>query len=466
MGKNIQPNSSTADNSTVPMELLDDSAVSVELESFQQFSTISLSLDLEDEHKDDYPDGGTTAYLVALGGFTGVIVCLGLINSIGAIQAYVSNHQLQDTSPVAVSWIFAVYLSLAYSMGVVAGPIFDVWGARGLLIASNLLVFGGLMGSASSKHLWQFVLSFVCLGVGNGIGLTPLVSAPNHWFMRKRGLITGVVTAGGSVGGLVFPLFLKDTFESLGFVTAVRILAAICFGCLSVSVVLVKTRVQRKRDTVDIKSLTWAQLGKICKEFIARHNEKAFFFVIGGSFCTELAFVELVTYFVSFFMAQGIPESTCYVLLTVWNGLSIAGRIIPGYFSDHFGKFNVNILMIFCLNVCFFAMWLPYGGNLKVMYVFAVLGGFFLGLILGMLPTCLAQITVVSKLGERYGLLNFILSIGNLVGVPIGAAIIGDGSVSKYRVFVCFVGALSTAGILFYIGARMVLVGPKLMVKV
>lgn len=418
-----------------------------------------------DDHR-NYPEGGLTAYLVSLGGFTGTVVCMGLINSIGAIQAYVSINQLKDTDPIAISFIFAVYLSLAYSMGVVAGPIFDIYGAKVLLIVSNLLMFAGLMGSASSKQLWQFILSFISLGIGNGIGLTPIVSAPNHWFLRKRGLITGIVTAGGSFGGLVFPMLLRHTFDKLGYVSSLRILAAICFGCMTISLVLIKTRFTRPRESLSIKDITWSKFIKLCKDFLNRHNDSRFIFVILGSFCTELAQVELVTYFVSFFIAQGIPISTCYILLTVWNGLSIAGRIIPGYASDSLGKFNVNILMISALIVCFFTMWLPFGGNVKVMYLFAVLGGFFLGLILSMLPTCLSQITVVSQLGERYGVLNFILSIGNLVGVPIGVAIIGEGSVARYKVFVVFVGALSIAGTLFYIGARLVIVGARINVKV
>ncbi|WEJ93204.1 hypothetical protein PSN45_000665 [Yamadazyma tenuis] len=271
------------------------------------------------------------------------------------------------------------------------------------------------------------------LGIGNGIGLTPLVSVINHWFLRKRGLITGLVTCGGSVGGLTFPLLLRYAFAKYGYVWAMRILAFMATGCMLISIVFCKERIRRPKQERSISCLSrrgidFQQIYQRAVAIARRHNQKSFWLTIAASFCTELSLVLTVTYFVVYAMAQGVSESTGYLLLTIWNATSIGGRILPGFASDFMGKFNVHILMLLGLNLCFFVIWYGYGHSLKVLFVFAGIGGFFSGSILGMIPTCLASITKVSEFGERYGILNFCLSFGNLVGVPIGAAIIREGN--------------------------------------
>lgn len=64
----------------------------------------------EDEDYDDseYPEGGWEAWKVVLGSFFGLLAVFGLLNSLGAIQAYISLHQLSFKSESQVSWIFSV----------------------------------------------------------------------------------------------------------------------------------------------------------------------------------------------------------------------------------------------------------------------------------------------------------------------------------------------------------------------
>lgn len=428
----------------------------------------------------EYPDGGLRAYLVVLGSFCGAVTCLGIINSVGAIQAYVSIHQLKDLSAASISWIFSIYLSLTYALGLFTGPIFDYKGARMLLLVATLFIFGGLMGAASSTKVYHFILSFICLGIGNGVGLTPVIGVLNHWFLKKRGFVTGLVTSGGSVGGLCFPLLLRFLFDKYGYVLALRILAFIGGACMLIALFTLKERVLRlkvSKDRTENPIVVWKRNGSLphfnhlalldqLSKATRKHRDKTFVLSIVGAFCTELSLVLIVTYFVTYIIAQGIPESTGYLLLAIWNACSTPGRIIPGIISDHLGKFNVHIFMIFGESVCIFAIWLAFGHNLNALYVYSCIGGFFQGLISGMIPACLAQISAVSEFGERYGLLNFFLSFGNLIVIPIGAAIIDDGSVHNYNMFVVLVGCLMVTGTLFYYLSRINMVGMSLKVKV
>lgn len=197
-----------------------------------------------------------------------------------------------------------------------------------------------------------------------------------------------------------------------------------------------------------------------------KHRDKTFGLSILGAFFSELSLVLIVTYFVTYVIAQGISESQGYILLATWNACSTPGRIIPGLISDYLGKFNVHIFMILGETICIFTIWLILGYNLPALFVYACVGGFFQGLISGMIPACLAQISAVSEFGERYGILNFFLSFGNLIVIPIGAAIIGDGSVYNYNMFVVLVGCLMATGTACYYWARINMVGARLNIKV
>ena len=141
-----------------------------------------------------------------------------------------------------------------------------------------------------------------------------------------------------------------------------------------------------------------------------------------------MSLILLVTYFPSYAIAQGASESTSLLLLTVWNATGILGRWIPGFVSDIYGRYNVYVFMLILYCLCIFVLLYPFGSSEKILYAFAGVGGYCSGSILGLLPTCLSQITPVNEIGTKYGILNAVLSLANLFGIPIAASIIKDGT--------------------------------------
>ncbi|CAN3376993.1 hypothetical protein DIURU_001998 [Diutina rugosa] len=430
--------------------------------------TVSVP-DSDDESHDVYPEGGLRAYLVVLGGFFGCIVNLGVLNSIGAVQMWVSGHQLKYYSASTISWIFSIYLALTYMLAIIAGPIFDRYGPRHIMIVSALLMFGGLMGVASATELWQFALGFICLGTGNGLGMSPSISTLSHWFFEKRGTMVGFATSGGSVGGLVFPLMLRYAYSKYGFEWAIRILAFTTLGCMVVATALVKERFRRSPSQMSENHRSTSKWGhlksKVSLKFLVELDRRYWILVAGGFFA-ELSLVLIMTYFSTYCIAKGQTESTSLLLVTVWNATGIPGRIVPNFVSDYLGRFNMNVAMILGYTIVIWAVWLPLGHLVGALYAFAAIGGFFSGSILSLLPACLSQITPVREIGIRYGIVNFVLSIANLFGVPIASAIIGQGTSSDYDKFVIFVACLATAGLVLWYVDRGAVAGYKVNIKV
>lgn len=92
-----------------------------------------------------YPEGGLTAWLVVVGSFSAMVTCFGMMNSIGAFQAYIGTHQLAHLSPGSVGWIFSLYVALAFFCGAQVGPVFDAKGPRALVLVGSLLLILSMM---------------------------------------------------------------------------------------------------------------------------------------------------------------------------------------------------------------------------------------------------------------------------------------------------------------------------------
>jgi MFS family permease len=459
-------------SSTIELTSLDPVSVNLarnrpSIESFSDQTSYSDEDSISINNKDDeYPEGGLRAYSVVFGSFLGCVVNLGVINSIGAIQAYVSIHQLADFSTSQISWVFSIYLCLAYSIGIFIGSNFDKHGPKYLLIGSTGLWFAGFMAAASSTKIWHFILSFISLGIANGLGMTPCISVLSHWFSKGSGGIIGIATSGASIGGLTFPLVLRHSYVAYGYEMAIRIMGFICLGLMIACTMLVKGRFKRESKPLHSQSKWKNFINSFTKDSFKSFFDTTYLYILAGGFFAELLLILLLTYFSTYSISNGATESTAYILIAVWNAFGILGRWIPGFLSDHLGRFNVNVGMLLGFSLSILLVLLPFGHRIVIMYVFVSLGGFFSGTILCLLPACLSQTVKVRELGQKYGILNGFMSFANLFGVPLGSAIINQGTPHEYDMFVVFVGCLAILGTFFWYMARSTLVGFQFNIKV
>ena len=61
-----------------------------------------------DAYGNTYPEGGKEAWLCVLGSFCGLMAALGMMNTLGTYQAYLSTHQLQAESESMIGWISSI----------------------------------------------------------------------------------------------------------------------------------------------------------------------------------------------------------------------------------------------------------------------------------------------------------------------------------------------------------------------
>ena len=153
-----------------------------------------------------------------------VFATFGYANTFGAFQSYYQLYAFPHKSASDISWIGSVQLFFQFSLGAVAGPLYDKGYFRHLMVTGSVLYMVRSVPPLASvvqglthpslfmislcKEYWQVFLA-QAIGVGLGIGLLflPALSIISQYFSRRRATATGIVTAGSSLGG-ISPLFI------------------------------------------------------------------------------------------------------------------------------------------------------------------------------------------------------------------------------------------------------------------
>src|SRR5260370_18741070 len=118
----------------------------------------------------------------------------------------------------ALSWVLSIAISLFFSIGAASGPIADRIGARAVALAGSLVVGLGLFVAAQPQALWKVYLGFgLGIDIGIGVSYVPSIGAVQRWFVRQRGLASGIAVAGIGAGTLFMPKIAEWLIDAYGW---------------------------------------------------------------------------------------------------------------------------------------------------------------------------------------------------------------------------------------------------------
>lgn len=183
-----------------------------------------------------------------LGGFLAISATGGIGNAVGLLQRYWEDNQLKHYSPRDVGWIAGTSLCLSIFIPVIAGPIFDRYGHFWILTVGTLVYSLGVLSmsfldSHVSEHLAFscLVLSYgVLCGMGNGLVAMAVSGVVCRIFDKRRGLASGIMSCGNSVGGIAWPMLLRGTLDRWGWSWAIKTMGGIAAILLLLGCVLVR----------------------------------------------------------------------------------------------------------------------------------------------------------------------------------------------------------------------------------
>jgi MFS family permease len=100
-----------------------------------------------------------------------------------------------------------------------AAALMNRYGLRNVALVAQLVVVSGLLASLMMTQVWQLMLLWGVV-IGLGTGMTALVLGATiaaRWFVARRGLVVGILTASVATGQLVFLPLLASLTEQYGW---------------------------------------------------------------------------------------------------------------------------------------------------------------------------------------------------------------------------------------------------------
>jgi len=389
-----------------------------------------------------YPEGGLKAWLVVFGALCGGCTGFGLMNSSGPLQAHLETNQLKSYSPSDIGWIFSTGYFLCFFSGLQIGPVFDRYGPRYLIATGSVLLTLCVFLAAESSKYWQFMMTLgVLFGLGSGLLFTPSIGAIGHFFLRRRGLATGIGCIGGAIGGIVYPSILSKTLQSLGWAWSLRIIGFVMLIFIILCNLLVRSRLPPLP-------------GKSAAITVTAFKDIRFTLCTAAIFLSEFALFIPLTYLSSYAIHNGMSANLAFNLQTIINVGSIFGRFLGGYSADRLGRFNSLVVLSLFTAISTFAFWYPAGSSVAFAVIFAICFGFGSGSFISLTPVAVGQICRTEEYGRFYGTAYTVVSFGTLTGVPIAGQIIALWH-GRFDGVIIFAGVITFGAAAFFAATRL-----------
>lgn len=227
-----------------------------------------------------------------------------------------------------------------------AAALMDRFGIRRVVASALLLVATGSGLTVFMTESWQLLATWgLLVGIGVGSMSMPFVATiTGRWFVRHRGLVTGVLTAAGATGQLVFLPLISALAQAHGW----RVPALVVAGTALAVVPLVLLFIRDFPSDVGARAygaapgsaagMRTAASGGAARALtvLARVARTPQFWLLAGGFavCGASTNGLVGTHFVSAAHDHGMPPTTAAGLLAVVGIFDVAGTIASGWFTD------------------------------------------------------------------------------------------------------------------------------------
>ncbi|KAF9579245.1 hypothetical protein BGW38_004574 [Lunasporangiospora selenospora] len=388
------------------------------------------------------PDGGY-GWVVVATCFLNNFAMLGIMFSWGIFQQLYTDEVFPGQVS-AVSWIG----TLAFGVMYIVGGFFSLFGAkigyRTMILTGSVFVSGGCVAASFSTEIWHFYLSQgILYGLGAAMANPCILAAPSQWFLKKRGLASGIGISGSGVGGLVFSVLIEKLNASIGFRQCLRVLAGIVFVSMVTSGLFIRQF-----------SPTGTKAVHVSRKDLETMRQPAFLLMIAGVMMTSFGYFSPLNLLPSYAVDHNLSKAQGAMINSLLNGASFFGRFIGGLFGDRFGLVNLTLFCVTASALTTLVIWM-FASSLPVLIVYVILYGLMGGGFISLLAPVLAEQLGTSCLTILVGFTFGVNGIGSMLGTPIATALMTEsGGQKNYKASIAFIGGTMAAGSLVFLYMR------------
>jgi MFS family permease len=395
--------------------------------------------------QDKQQSGFFYRYVILTASFFILMIVGGVVGSFGLFLKPVLEEF--GWSRATVSSAFSLTFILFGVSGIVAGRFIDRLNPRIPLTIGGLFLGLGYLLMSQVHSVWQIYLFYgVLVSIGIGFIDIPLLSLAVRWFVKGRGVATGMMMSGIGVGSIIFPLLANQFILNYSWRTAYLVL-----GSASLGIVVILAQFLRRapghspfidagklRET---ESLNSQAQGLSLREAM---RTPSLWVMIGMAFSYAFAAQTVTVHIAAHTTDIGFSSTMAATILSVMGFVSIGGTLGAGILADRIGtrKAMIMVFILVALSLSGFRLF----NELWMLYLCTVFfglgfGGF--GTIQSPLP---AEYFGLRAHGVIFSIFTFTQNMGGAIG-PLIAGHIYDVSGSYQWAFLlclifCFVGLI------------------------
>lgn len=396
------------------------------------------------------------------------IIVAGIIRSSSGVFIEPFEQQFSWDRPT-ISFAFAVGLFLYGFSGPFMAAFVERFGLKYIMIASMALLASGLVLTFVITTSWQLILIWGgIIGIGSSLFLTVLsTQIANRWFVKRRGLAVGILTAATATGQLVLLPVLASLVEHYTWRYAIGLILALSIIMLLFIVLFMKewprdahttafglteatqaAQPTTQRESNNPFKMVWDSLIEGC-------HSKTFWLLAGSFFICGLSTTGLVgTHFIGYCMSFGLPMVFAASLLSFMGIFDLIGTTFSGWLSDRFD--NRWLLFFYYALRGLSLVFLPFAlanGSVIWLIIFAVFYG--LDWIATVPPT-------IGLTRRAFGIKKSAMIYGWMVAFhQVGAAVATYGGGLLYNAFDTYTSAFVLAGLFCALGSLFVILLKK-----
>ncbi len=284
------------------------------------------------------------AWIVVAVMFTVILASVGVRATPGVL--IVPLQQAFGWNAAVISGAISLNILLFGLVGPFAAGLIQVIGLKRTVVFSMLLLVVGAGLSSFVTRIWQLYLTWgVLVGLGSGAGMVGLATAiANCWFVQRRGLVVGLLTASNASGQLVFLPLLASLVVSHGWHSAPLVVAAVILALIPVLLLMLPESpasiglgAYGSTEIVELPPPSGNPF-VIAMAGLARGLKSVDFWLLFITFavCGFSTNGLVGTHLIPFCMDHGIPEVSAASLLAAMGVFDLIGTTLSGHLTDRF----------------------------------------------------------------------------------------------------------------------------------